>query len=152
MDFSTAPLGSIDFSPYNPRGSITLVLEESELRDIDSYRHERFVRVWHEERHTFAPCLNELVLVLRPSTDSSHKALFMEGINQILETFVQMSLNVNQTVRVYVDNWAKQTDAQDETRIWRVKYEQAPKLVFQHEATPEHASVASSRSIACHEM
>jgi len=140
MDFSTAPLGSIDFSPYNPRGSITLVLEESELRDIDSYRHERFVRVWHEERHTFAPCLNELVLVLRPSTDSSHKALFMEGINQFLETFVQRSSNVNQTVRVYVDNWAKQTDTQDETRIWRVKYEQAPKLVFQQDATLERRS------------
>ena len=146
MDFSTAPIGGIDFSPYTPRGTITLVLEESELRGIESYRHERFARVWHKERHAFAPCLNELVLVLRPSTDSSHKVLFMEGINQFLETFIQMSSNVNQTVRVYVDNWAKRSDAQDETRIWCVKYEQAPKVVFQHVATPEN------EGRACHEM
>jgi hypothetical protein len=72
----------------------------------------------------------------------------MEGINQFLETFVQMSSNVNQTVRVYVDNWAKQTDTQDETRILRVKYEQAPKLVFQQEATLERRN----RSRPCDTM
>jgi len=130
MDFINMPIASIDYSPYQPTPSITLVLEEKELRDIGEHRYERFIRVWHTERHRHTPCLKNLILVLRPSIDSSNKVLFMGGINQFLEMFHRMSYENRIPIRIYIDNWASSENSQ-------IQYEPYPNLVFEMRGTPQ---------------
>jgi hypothetical protein len=133
MDFINVPTASIDYSPYRPAASETLLLQEKELRGIDTYRYERFIRVWHTERHKYTPCLKDLVLVLRPSTDSFQKDLFLEGINQFLEMFHQMAYDSQASIRIYIDNWAIYENRQ-------IRYEPQPKLVFEIRGGPQQDS------------
>jgi hypothetical protein len=137
MDFINLPIASIDYSPYRPATTETLLLEEKELRGIDTYRYERFIRVWHTERHKYTPCLKDLVLVLRPSTDSFQKDLFLEGINQFLEMFHRMAHQNETSIRIYIDNWASYSNRQ-------IKYEQQPKLVVEIRGLPSQDSCSSA--------
>jgi hypothetical protein len=124
MDFSREPIASIDYSPYRPSASATLLLEEKELRDIEEHRYERFIRVWYTERDIHTSCLKDLILVLRPSTDSFQKELFMKGINQFLEMFHRMAHGINIPIRIYIDNWSSHENQY-------LRYERHPTLIIE---------------------
>jgi len=126
MDFSREPIAGIDYSPYRPGSKEILLLEEAELRNIEDHRYERFIRVWHTEREAYASCLKELILVLRPSMDSSHKDIFMGGINQFLTMFHSMNLQNNHMIQIYIDNWASHGTT-------RIQYIQEPIRVISQE-------------------
>lgn len=62
--FRSVSPGSIDYSPYQPAPIVTILLEESELRQATYSQFERFWRVWYKERVSYAPALQTLVLGL----------------------------------------------------------------------------------------
>ena len=85
MDFSSSVSADVDFSPSPCAGNLTLALDNDGLVSADFYRLERFWRVWHSERATYAPYIKELTLVLRPSFTNG--CLDLVGINQFLEFY-----------------------------------------------------------------
>lgn len=132
MDFDSFTRGGIDFSPYQPTPIIRMVLCESELRGIEEHRFERFFRVWCTEKTTHAPCLKELVILLRPSFEReagpgrTGLRVKMEGIHAFLEYFDRhVSRNLcGMTLKIYVDSWC-------ESRDMRIHYGNAPQAVFE---------------------
>jgi hypothetical protein len=100
MDFSSAVPADIDFSPSPCAGNLTLALDSDRLVDVDYGRLERFWRVWHGDRATYAPRIKELTLVLRPSFRSG--CLDLVGINQFLD-FYQTHVEPNcSTTGLYI--------------------------------------------------
>ena len=137
MDFDSFARGGIDFSPYQPTPVIRMVLCESELRGIQEHRFERFFRVWCTERATYAPCLRELVILLRPSFERAEPLrVQMEGIHSFLDYFDRhVSREVrSMTLKIYVDSWCESRDA-------RIHYANAPQSVF--ESSPETEPIRS---------
>ena len=85
MDFSSSVSADVDFSPSPCAANMTLALDSDSLIHADHYRLERFWRVWHGERATYAPRMKELTLVLRPSFRDG--CLDLVGINRFLEFY-----------------------------------------------------------------
>ena len=79
--FADISTGSIDFSPYQPVPSVTIILDEDELADCKEFQFERFWRVWYKERSFYAPALQTLVLGLRRRSSS------WVGIRRFIEYF-----------------------------------------------------------------
>lgn len=103
MDFTSFNSGGIDFSPSPCVTRITLTLDEPELRQADELRYARFWDVWHKNRHSHAPKLVELTLVLRPGIVDG--AMELQGINAFLDYY---RLNIEplcttQGLNVYLD-------------------------------------------------
>ena len=80
---------SIDFSPNPSVKNITLILEDSELKDAEFSRFERFLRVWFTDSKLYAPHLTDLTIVLRPSADHTH-AIYREGVNKFMEHYYNL--------------------------------------------------------------
>lgn len=142
MDVDSFTRGGIDFSPYQPIPVIRMVLCESELRDIQEHRFERFFRVWCTEKATYAPCLKELVILLRPSFEREPGSgrtglrVKMEGIHAFLDYFNRhVSRDIRaMTLKIYVDSWCESRDMQ-------IHYANAPQPVF--ESSPGTESTCS---------
>ena len=85
MDFSSSVSADLDFSPSPCASNLTLALDNDGLIHADYDRLERFWRVWHGERATYAPRIKELTLVLRPSFLNG--CLDLVGINRFLDYY-----------------------------------------------------------------
>jgi hypothetical protein len=79
--FEGVSRGSIDYSPYQPASTVTIILEEDELANATDSQYERFWRVWYKERNFYAPKLQTLILGLCRSTES------WKGIHRFLNYF-----------------------------------------------------------------
>ena len=110
MDFSNLPSASIDYSPYVPTESITLVLLEDELAKSTLNQFARFWKVWYTERGFYAPKLKDFIIVLRPGWRNN--APSTEGIQKFMDFFYGsvMFHHVREPVTIYQDNWASQGD------------------------------------------
>ena len=82
MNFQNATVGSIDFSPHSSCKKITLILNESDLRDAVHQQFERFWSVFYTDR---LASLKSVTLALRPLyTDAGP---VFDGINRFLQYF-----------------------------------------------------------------
>ena len=110
-----------------------MILSESELRNIEEHRFERFFRVWCTEKTTHAPCLKELVILLRPSFEKpgAHN-IHMEGIHAFLDYFERHVAREirDMTLKIYVDSWC-------ESRDMRYHYAREPQRVFESSSVTE---------------
>jgi hypothetical protein len=75
-------VGSIDYSPHPSVRNHTIVLENEELLTARPAQIERFVRVWCKDSAQYAPCLNTLTLILRPSW--CEDAINTDGIDRLV--------------------------------------------------------------------
>ena len=82
--FEGVSRGSIDYSPYQPASTVTIILEEDELANASENQYERFWRVWYKERSFYAPKLQTLILGLRRSVGSNES---WKGIHRFLNYF-----------------------------------------------------------------
>ena len=98
--FADINAGSIDFSPYQPVPSVTIILDEEELASCKEFQFERFWRVWYKERSFYAPALKTLVLGLRRNSDS------WSGIRRFIDYFEQDILFQNERLGldIYLTN------------------------------------------------
>jgi hypothetical protein len=105
MNFTIYNASSIAHSPAPCAKTITLALEEEELVEADQYQYERFWKVWHQERSTFAPNLEEVTIVLRPRFN---KTICRIGINKFLDYYNDyVKPNCKTTgLHIYLDCWS----------------------------------------------
>ena len=136
MNFQNAAVGSIDFSPHECCKEITLILNESDLRNARYQQFERFWSVFYKDR---SPGLKTVTLALRPQwTDDGP---VFDGINAFLQYFHDhVAASPAKSLQVYID-----TDSETHAGRRHILND-APYLVL-HTVSPSQMKAASKPAI-----
>ncbi len=105
----SSDMDSIDYSPHPSVKKTTLVLHDGELQTATHHQFVRFLRVWCVESHTYAPHLESLTIILRPSI-ADDGSVQIVGINKFLQYAMEYKVYESEEVSIYIDEVASRYD------------------------------------------